>query len=54
MQKRLDTLSKWVTYCLNLKEEPDQPPVRIKHLFYDEYEESNTKFETIEDLKCLV
>ncbi len=54
MQKRLDTLSKWVTHCLNLKEEPDQPSIRIKHLFYDDYQELNTKFETIEDLNILI
>jgi len=54
MQKRLDILSKWVTHCLNLKEEPGQPSIRIKHLFYDDYEESNTKFETIEDMKSLI
>ena len=54
MQKRLDILSKWVTHCLNLKEDPEQPSIRIKHLFYDEYQESNIKFETIEDMKSLI
>ena len=44
MQKRLDILSKWVSYCLNLKEDFNVPSIRIKHLFYDEYEETNSEF----------
>ena len=44
MQKRLDILSKWVSYCLNLKEDFNVPSIRIKYLFYDEYEETNSEF----------
>ena len=54
MQKRLDILYKWVSHCLNIKEEYDPPSIRIKHLFYDEYQESNMKFENIDDMKSLI
>ena len=45
MQKRLDILSKWVSYCLNLKEDFNVPLIRIKHLFFNEYDEKNSEFE---------
>ena len=45
MQKRLDVLSKWVLHCLNLKEYVNVPSIRIKHLFFNEYDEKNSEFE---------
>jgi hypothetical protein len=52
MQKRLDVLSKWINYCLNInfeKEFKSGNQIYIKHLFYDDYDETNISFETIDD-----
>jgi hypothetical protein len=49
MQKRLDVLCKWVLHCLNLKHELNTPSIRIKHLFYDDYEETNSEFMEFND-----
>ena len=55
MQKRLEILCKWVNYCLNLKEKDlSTNQIRIKHLFYDEYDETNIDFEDIDDMKSLI
>ena len=57
MQKRLDVLVKWVNYCLNLKETEfvDGNQIIIKYLFYDDYDETNIKFDTInEEIKNMV
>ena len=54
MQKRLEVLCKWVSYCINLKEDPTQSSIRIKYLFYDDYDETNLKFEKIDDIKSLI
>ena len=54
MQKRLETLDKWVYHCLNLEEKEEPPAIRIKHLFYDNYDETNAKFETIEEIESLI
>ena len=55
MQKRLEILCKWVNYCLNLKEKDlSTNQIRIKHLFYDEYDETNIDFEVIDDMKSLI
>ena len=55
MQKRLEILCKWVNYCLNLKEKDlSMNQIRIKHLFYDEYDETNIDFEDIDDMKSLI
>ena len=52
MQKRLEILSKWLLYCLNLNT-VNIKPLQIKYLFFDEYDETNSKFEYIDDLKKL-
>ena len=49
MQKRLDVLCKWVLHCLNLKHELNTPSIKIKHLFYDDYEETNSEFMEFND-----
>ena len=51
MQKRLDVLVKWVNHCLNLKESEfdNGNQILIKYLFYDEYNETNFNFETLND-----
>ena len=55
MQKRLEILCKWVNYCLNFKEKDlSTNQIRIKHLFYDEYDETNIDFEVIDDMKSLI
>jgi len=55
MQKRLEILCKWVNYCLNLKEKDlSMNQIRIKHLFYDEYDETNIDFEVIDDIQTLI
>ena len=54
MQKRLDVLCKWVLYCLNLKHDVNSPSIRIKHLFYNEYDETNSEFMQITDITSLV
>ena len=55
MQKRLEILVKWVNYCLNLKEKDlSTNQIRIKHLFYDDYDETNIDFEVIDDMKSLI
>jgi hypothetical protein len=54
MQKRLDILHKWVSYCLNLKEFPINSSLGIKYLFYDEYDETNSNFETINDITEII
>jgi hypothetical protein len=53
MQKRLEILSKWLLYCLNLNT-VNIKPLQIKYLFFDEYDETNSKFEYIDDLKKLI
>ena len=56
MQKRLDTLEKWVSKCINLKWilRENESSIRIKHLFYDEYNDSNIKFEEPKDINDFV
>jgi len=53
MSKRLECLCKWVNYCLNLKESEfkDGNQILIKYLYYDEYDETNVDFVTINDEK---
>jgi len=53
MQKRLEILSKWLLYCLKL-DDINKKPIQIKHLFFDEYNESNLNFEHIDDIKKLI
>jgi len=48
IKKRLDTLLKWVKYCINLKIEKESPPQYIQ-LFFDEYDETNVDFISIEE-----
>ena len=41
--------------CLNLKEKDlSMNQIRIKHLFYDEYDETNIDFEVIDDIQTLI
>ena len=55
MQKRLEILCKWVNYCLNFKEKDlSMNQIRIKHLFYDDYDETNIDFEVIDDIQTLI
>ena len=56
MQKRLDTLEKWVSKCINLKWilGENESSIRIKHLFYDEYNDSNINFEEPKDINDFV
>ena len=50
MNKRLEILTKWVKYSLNLKEEIfDKSQILVKYLFYDEYKEEDISFQTIDD-----
>ena len=56
MQKRLDTLEKWVSKCINLKWilTENESSIRIKHLFYDEYNDVDIKFEEPKDINDFV
>ena len=56
MQKRLDTLEKWVSKCINLKWilGENESSIRIKHLFYDEYNDVDIKFEEPKDINDFV
>jgi hypothetical protein len=56
MQKRLEVLSKWINYCINLnfkKEFKSENQIYIKYLFYDDYDETDISFETIDDDKLI-
>ena len=48
MQKRLQTLGKWVEHCLDLDMTSNPIPIQIKYLFYDEYEESDKSFHPVD------
>ena len=56
MQKRLDILAKWVSKCLNLGWilGEDESSIRIKHLFYDDYNETDIEFEEITNISELL
>jgi hypothetical protein len=58
MQKRLETLTKWVNYCLNInfKKVFGKKDIVIKYLFYDDYDETNIEFESYDEetlKKCI-
>jgi len=52
IEKRLEILKKWVEYCFSLDITKIEGLVQYKKLFYDEYDESDTKFKVVieEDL----
>jgi hypothetical protein len=56
MQKRLETLLKWTEYCIgkvpnaNDNEEIKESGVKYKHLFYNEYDETDTEFKILKFL----
>jgi hypothetical protein len=45
--KRLEMLQKWVQYCMKLPVEKLKQDVKYIQLFYDDFDETNTTFETI-------
>ena len=50
MRKRLETLEKWVKYCLELEYDMfSREQIFVKYLFYNEYDETNLEFEKISD-----
>jgi len=49
MQKRLEILEKWVKKCMSIDISKFKQGILIKHLFYDDYDETDIKFETIDD-----
>ena len=51
--KRLETLKKWIEHCINLKLEDINHMVQYKQLFFDNYDETNIKFETINEESIL-
>jgi hypothetical protein len=54
MQKRLEMLLKWTEYCIGKipntddNEESKESGVKYKYLFYNEYDETDTDFKTLE------
>jgi hypothetical protein len=49
MNERLKLLVKWIEKCEQMKPEKDFEPVKYKYLFYDNWSETDTSFNEIDD-----
>ncbi len=49
MNERLKLLVKWIEKCEEMKPEKDLEPVKYKYLFYDDWVETDTSFNEIDD-----
>jgi hypothetical protein len=47
MQKRLEVLLKWINYCITYNIEKFNAIINVKYLYYNEYDETNSEFESI-------
>jgi len=52
-EKRLETLVKWIKYCINLQIDKESPP-RYIQLFFDDYDETNVDFTIIKEKDVLL
>jgi hypothetical protein len=54
MQKRLEMLEKWLKKCIEIDIYKYKEGILIKHLYYDEYKETDINFEKIDNITNLV
>jgi hypothetical protein len=50
-KERLKILVKWIEKCAEIKPKNDLEPVKVKYLFYDEFDETDLNFKIIDDLE---
>jgi hypothetical protein len=51
INQRLNLLVKWIEKCAEMKPVKDLQPVKYKYLYYDEWNETDTSFQEIDDTK---